>query len=86
MLTDQISESVSSGTEFGLGFGLETDANDSRSSVSKGSFSWGGAFNTHYWADPKERLIGILYTNMYSSPLWNIGERFKNLTYQSIND
>jgi CubicO group peptidase (beta-lactamase class C family) len=86
IMTDQIPDKVSEGNEFGLVFGLETAANDARSILSAGSFSWGGAFNTHYWADPKEKLIGILFTNIYNTPYWSVGERFKSLTYQSISD
>lgn len=85
MLTDQIPE-MKNGNEFGLGFGLETPVNDYLSPSSLGSFSWGGAFNTHYWADPKEDLIGLIFTNIYQSHVWNLGETFKVLTYQSIND
>lgn len=86
MLTDQTKQE--NALDFGLGFGLETEANDYRSIVSKGSFQWGGAFNTHYWADPKENLIGILYTNIYQAPpsTWSLNELFKNLVYQSIID
>jgi CubicO group peptidase (beta-lactamase class C family) len=62
MLTDQLPTLTS---EFGLGFGLETAANDYQSPQSIGSFSWGGAFRTTYWADPKERLVALLYTNTY---------------------
>jgi CubicO group peptidase (beta-lactamase class C family) len=70
----------------GLGFGLETMDNDYQSVVSLGSFSWGGAFNTHYWADPKEKLIGLIFTNIYQSSHWDIGDKFKTLTYQSFAD
>lgn len=84
MLTNQIQPPINN--QFGLGFGLETEKNDYQSIYSIGSFSWGGAFNTHYWADPKEKLVGIVFTNMYASPFWNIGDRFKVLTYQSIAD
>jgi CubicO group peptidase (beta-lactamase class C family) len=86
MLTDQIDDKVSADNEFGLTFGLETNANDRRSVMSVGSFSWGGAYNTHYWADPRENLIGLIFTNMYNTPHWDIGERFKSLTYQAIAD
>lgn len=83
MLIDQL---PSLEAEFGLGFGLETVSNDYRSAVSKGTFSWGGAFSTQYWADPKENLIGILYTNIYNNPHGSISEKFKVLTYQAISD
>jgi CubicO group peptidase (beta-lactamase class C family) len=83
MLTDQI---AGDSNEFGLGFGLETLKNDYQSVVSMGTFTWGGAFNTHYWADPKERIIGLLFTNVYSTPHRDIGEKFRVLTYQSVAD
>ncbi|UGU14917.1 beta-lactamase family protein [Sinomicrobium kalidii] len=69
---------------FGLGFALETEKNDYLSPFSIGTFSWGGAFNTHYWADPEENLIGILFTQEYLSPYWRIGDEFETLTYQAI--
>lgn len=83
MLTDQLPELDN---EFGLGFGLETAMNDWRSPASPGSFSWGGAFSTQYWADPKENLIGVIYTNIYNNPYGYISEKFKVLTYQAITN
>ena len=72
--------------EFGLGFGLETTKNDYDSPASIGSFSWGGAFSTDYWADPKERIIGLIYTNIYNNPDGSVSDKFKVLTYQAISD
>jgi len=83
MLTDQL---PSMADEFGLGFGLETPANDHRSPASVGTFSWGGAYNTTYWADPEEELIGLIYTNLYNTAHRNLGERFKVLVYQAVID
>jgi CubicO group peptidase (beta-lactamase class C family) len=83
MLTDQL---PALSTEFGLGFGLESPANDHQSPASVGTFSWGGAFNTTYWADPAEGLIGVIYTNLYTTSHRNLGERFKVLVYQAIQD
>ena len=83
MLTDQLPELDN---EFGLGFGLETDKNDFRTPASKGTFSWGGAFSTQYWADPEENLIGVIYTNIYNNPNGYINEKFKVLTYQALLD
>jgi len=83
MLTNQVQPPLT--TQFGLGFALETDKNDFQSIYTLGSISWGGAFNTQYWADPKEKLVGLIYTNMYTGGV-NTGDRFKNLTYQAIVD
>lgn len=84
MLTNQIQPPITN--QYGLGFGLETDKNDYQSMYSIASFSWGGAFNSQYWADPKEKLVALIYTNMYSSPGINTGDKFKILTYQAIID
>lgn len=84
MLTLQTREPIAS--QVGLGFGLETESNDYRSIVSLGTFSWGGAFSTSYWADPREQIVGLLYTNIYNHPYGDIHDRFKVLTYQSVND
>lgn len=84
MLTNQTQPPIT--TQFGLGFGLETSANDHQSIYTIGSFSWGGAFNTHYWADPKEKLVAMIFTNMYASPVWNIGDKFKVAVYGAVED
>jgi CubicO group peptidase (beta-lactamase class C family) len=51
----------------------------------RGSFSWGGAFNTQYWGDPREKLVALIYTNIYGNTV-NTAERFKMLTYAAIID
>jgi len=72
--------------QIGLCFGLETDKNDYQSVVSMGSFNWGGAYNTQYWADPKERLIGVIFMNTYGGPGRGTADKFKVLTYGAIAD
>ena len=79
MLTDQLPTLTN---EFGLGFALETAANDWQSPQSVGSFSWGGAFRTSYWADPKERLVALIYTNTYGGQPPSFP--FAALTYAAI--
>jgi CubicO group peptidase (beta-lactamase class C family) len=66
MLTNQIAPLEPA---YGLGFALETATNDHRGPVSAGSFSWGGAFKTTYWADPKEGVVALLFTNILGTPL-----------------
>ncbi|MDX2185233.1 MAG: serine hydrolase domain-containing protein [Gemmatimonadaceae bacterium] len=68
---------------FGLGFGLETAQNDFRQPLSLGSFEWGGAFRTTYWADPKERLVALIYTNTFGGTL-DFGGPFKTLVYAAL--
>ena len=82
MLTDQLPLLP---MEHGLAFGLETSANDYQTPRNAGSFSWGGAFATTYWADPKEGLIGILYTNTWNLPAANVlGGRFPAVVYAAL--
>lgn len=84
MLTNQTQPPITE--QFGLGFGLETDKNDYRSIYSLGTFSWGGAFSSSYWADPKEKMVCLIYTNVMSSPYRNMNEKVKTLIYQAIVD
>lgn len=82
MLTNQLSDLQAD--PFGLGFGIETAKNDHREPSSIGSFTWGGAFNTSYWGDPKEKIVALIYTNIYGARYGNMG--FKTLVYQAIID
>jgi len=84
MLTNQTQPPIT--TQVGLGFGLETDKNDYQSIYSLGTFSWGGAFSTSYWADPKEKLVVLIYTNLLTSPYRNMNEKIKTMIYHSIVD
>jgi len=82
MLTDQLPLLQ---IEHGLAFGLETAATDYQTPRGAGSFSWGGAFATIYWADPKEGLIGILYTNTWNLPAADVlGGRFPAVVYAAL--
>ena len=80
MLTDQVPTLA---VPFGLGFGLETAANDFRSVVTQGSFSWGGAFGTTYWVDPKERLVALVYSNVYGSTV-SLDDLARTMVYAAL--
>lgn len=46
---------------YGLAFGVVTDKGVARGGEgSKGTFDWGGYFNTQYFADPQENIVGVL--------------------------
>ena len=80
MLTNQVGSLLPA---FGLGFELQTPASTYRTPLSVGSFFWGGAFNTTYWADPRERLVGLIFTNTYGGPV-ALGDPFKALVYSAL--
>ncbi|RAJ06983.1 CubicO group peptidase (beta-lactamase class C family) [Chitinophaga skermanii] len=70
---------------FGLGFWLVTPGNKFIHAANVGTFFWGGAFNTHYWVDPKENMIGLVFTQEYlPSSYWDLGTLYKNVVYASL--
>jgi CubicO group peptidase (beta-lactamase class C family) len=48
------------GDTMGLGVGIRADRGRFGGLESVGSFGWGGAFNTVFWVDPEEDLIGVV--------------------------
>jgi CubicO group peptidase (beta-lactamase class C family) len=53
---------------------------------SSGTFSWGGYFNTQYFADPKEQTIGILLKQTQKIKSDDTSWKFSILVGQSIDD
>ncbi len=70
---------------FSLGFGITTAEQAARFPMSEGTFDWGGAFGTSYWADPKEGIVGVILTQKQPSS-WGgeIGGKFKAGVYQAV--
>jgi CubicO group peptidase (beta-lactamase class C family) len=86
MTTNQIGDLPFGDDKFGLGFQITTARGQSRLGISEGSFSWGGYFATTYWADPKERLVCLIF--IQQSPLTHsdIQNKFKAMVYQTLED
>ena len=72
--------------KFGLGFRIETEESSRYFPNQAGTYSWGGAFSTVYWVDPKEKMVTILYRQMWGSHGGEIDNKFRVLAYQAIND
>ena len=53
---------------------------------SAGTFHWGGYFNTSYFADPREKVIGILMKQTQNAPNDDTEWKFNILVGQAIND
>ena len=50
------------GESFGLSVRVVTDPVQRGTLLSTGSFGWSGAYGTHFWVDPKEKLVAVLMT------------------------
>jgi CubicO group peptidase (beta-lactamase class C family) len=69
----------------GYGFGILSDKGKdaSKEATGVGSYSWGGAFGTYFWIDPKNDLIGVYMTQGFP-PDFGMGNKMKKLTYEAI--
>ena len=52
------------GEGFGLGVRVVSDPAARNTWLSKGSFGWSGAYNTHFFIDPKEKVVAIFMTQV----------------------
>jgi len=76
-----------SDTKYGLAFGLLTENGQNKGGKgSAGTFDWGGYFNTSYFADPKENVIGLIFKQTQGSVNDETGWKFRQLVGQSIDD
>jgi len=86
MTTNQIGDLNLGRDKFGLGFQITTKNGQAVLGVSEGSFSWGGFFGTTYWADPRERLVCLMFIQQFPLSHSEIKDKFKVLVYQALND
>jgi CubicO group peptidase (beta-lactamase class C family) len=75
------------GQDFGLGFAVVEDLGRRGTPGSKGEYSWGGAYHTTYWVDPKEKLVVTYMSQLIGSgPPIDDHETVRALVYQAIAD
>lgn len=71
---------------YGLAFGVVTEKGQAKGGLgSPGTFDWGGYFNTQYFADPKEDLIGILMKQTQGGND-QTGWKFRQLVEAAVDD
>ncbi len=72
---------------YGLAFGVLTDiGQDKGGQGSEGTFDWGGYFNTQYFADPVENVIGLIFKQT-QGPINDVtGWKFRQLVFQTIDN
>jgi len=68
---------------YGLAFGVLTpEGQDKGGQGSTGTFDWGGYFNTQYFADPKEKVIGLIFKQTQGPVTDVTGWKFRQLVFQ----
>jgi len=69
---------------FGLGFGILTDYAERTLMIPAGSYGWDGMFASHYWTDPKNKMVVVFMRNIWPTDHWDYGDRIKPLIYQAL--
>ena len=72
------------GFRFGYGFGINTSAGADVKKDAAGTFSWGGAYYTDFWVDPKHEVIGVMTTQLYPSNHLKLRRGFHRLVNEAI--
>ncbi len=71
----------SPGEGFGLTVRVIQDANVGEIRISDGSFGWSGVYGTHFWVDPKEDIVAVMFCQTSIGPMRN---EFENAVMQAI--
>jgi CubicO group peptidase (beta-lactamase class C family) len=71
------------GRGYGLSVEVVSDPVAAGRRVSQGSFGWDGAYGTHFWVDPKEKLIAIMMIQT-DNPDRQVDRDFENAVMQAI--
>jgi CubicO group peptidase (beta-lactamase class C family) len=73
------------GEGYGLGVRVVSDPAARGTFLSKGSFGWSGAYNTHFFVDPKEKIVAIYMTQAaFLESRGQIREDFETAVMQSV--
>lgn len=73
------------GEGFGYGFAVVNNLAATNNLGSNGVYYWAGAFNTHFFIDPKENLIAIFFTQVNAFDFY-YHNKLRQLVYQAIVD
>ncbi|MDZ4801474.1 MAG: serine hydrolase domain-containing protein [Bryobacteraceae bacterium] len=73
------------GRGFGLSVQVVNDPVAASQRVSAGSFGWDGAYGTHFWVDPKEKIVGLMMIQT-DNPNRQADRDFENAVMQAVVD
>ena len=75
------------GYGFGLGVSVRTSLSENPAVGTLGTYGWGGAYCTWYFADPREDLFGLFFTQVRDyrqNPDLVIRKGFERMVYQAL--
>jgi CubicO group peptidase (beta-lactamase class C family) len=83
LFSNQLKENA--GFELGLAFGLLSEEEYDRGGMgSVGTLTWGGYFNTYYFADKEENIVGLIYKQTQHIGDDTTSKRFRELVFQAV--
>lgn len=88
IMGNQIGDLWENGPKFyGLAFGvLSQKGQDQGGEGSTGTFDWGGYFNTEYFADPVEGVVGVLLKQTQGPVKDTTSWKFRQMVFAAIDD
>lgn len=87
IMGNQIGDLWDGGKNYGLAFGVVNQKGQDQGGIgSIGTFDWGGYFNTQYFADPKEQIIGIIMKQVREGGPDNTGWKFRQMVGAAVDD
>ena len=72
------------GLGFGLGFEVVTDVGARGVPGEVGDYGWGGAYHSHYWVSPKDRMVVVFLTQLIPATGSDAHGKLRTLLYQAM--
>ena len=73
------------GRAYGLSVQVITDPVKAGHRVGQGTFGWDGAYGTHFWIDPKEKIVGVMMIQVDNTTR-QLDRDFENAVMQAVID
>jgi CubicO group peptidase (beta-lactamase class C family) len=87
MMQNQTKDYLGTEKHYGLAFGVVKADGVAKGGIgSEGTFDWGGYFNTQYFANPEEGIIGILMKQTQRINGDYTEERFRSMVFSAVDD
>ena len=74
----------STGSTWGLGFAVRTDAEKSEVPGSVGSYAWNGLWGTYFWIDPEQRMAAVQMIQVPPGTADRYSDAMRHLTYGAL--